>query len=259
MGSSARSEARLAGEAPFKMLGGSFTMMVLRIDDPADHTFFPLLLDKIAQAPNFFRHAPVVLDIQALAASGRPFNFAEFSRRLRQHQLIPVGVQNGSEALNQAATAAGLSILPPGRPAQMADRAREMAAGSAGAKDAPAAAEADAAAEAGTRSQLITEPVRSGRQLYAHQGDLVVMAPVSHGAELLADGHIHVYGPLRGRALAGVTGDVNARIFCQSLDAELISVAGYWRVREDIDEDLIGKPVQIRLDGERLLIERLAS
>jgi len=100
--------------------------------------------------------------------------------------------------------------------------------------------------------------VRSGRQLYAHRGDLVIMAPVSHGAELLADGHIHVYGPLRGRALAGVTGDVNARIFCQSLDAELISVAGYWRVREDIDESLIGKPVQIRLEGERLLIERLA-
>src|SRR3546814_392004 len=254
MGSSARSESRLAGGAPFKLLGGSFTMMVLRIDDPEDHTFFPLLLDKIAQAPNFFRHAPVVLDIQAVAESGRPFNFAEFGRRLRQHQLIPVGVQNGTDALNQAAISAGMSVLPPGRPAQMADRAREMSAAESPSdgRDAPDP-------DSGTGGQLVTEPVRSGRQIYAHRGDLVVMAPVSHGAELLADGHIHVYGPLRGRALAGVTGDVNARIFCQSLDAELISVAGYWRVREDIDEGLIGKPVQIRLEGERLLIERLAA
>jgi septum site-determining protein MinC len=254
MGSSARSESQLAGEAPFKLMGGSYTMMVLRIEDPNDHTFFPLLLDKIAQAPNFFRHAPVVLDVQAIAESGRPFNFAEFGRRLRQHLLIPVGVQNGNDALNQAAISAGMSVLPPGRPAQMADRAREMASAEGTAAREPQAA----ATEPGSGSLLVTDPVRSGRQLYAHRGDLVIMAPVSHGAELLADGHIHVYGPLRGRALAGVTGDVNARIFCQSLDAELISVAGYWRVREDIDESLIGKPVQIRLEGERLLIERLA-
>jgi septum site-determining protein MinC len=105
---------------------------------------------------------------------------------------------------------------------------------------------------------VITQPVRSGRQVYAHQGDLVVLATASPGAELLADGHIHVYGPLRGRALAGVSGDTRARIFCRSLEAELVSVAGYWRVRDDIPEDLIGKPVQIFLEDERVMIEPLS-
>ncbi len=84
------------------------------------------------------------------------------------------------------------------------------------------------------------------------------MASISAGAELLADGHIHVYGALRGRALAGVSGDTEARIFCRSLEAELVSIAGYWRVRDDIPEALIGKPVQIFLDGERIAIEPLA-
>ena len=83
------------------------------------------------------------------------------------------------------------------------------------------------------------------------------MTTVSTGAELLADGHVHVYGRLRGRAHAGVTGDQTARIFCQSLDAELVSIAGHWQVREDIPEDLIGRAVQIFLDGDRLTIEPL--
>jgi septum site-determining protein MinC len=85
----------------------------------------------------------------------------------------------------------------------------------------------------------------------------VANAPVSPGAELIADGHVHVYGPLRGRALAGVHGDTTARIFCQSLEAELVSIAGAYRVRDDIDDALIGKPAQIRLKNERIIIDPL--
>lgn len=84
------------------------------------------------------------------------------------------------------------------------------------------------------------------------------MSSIGSGAELLADGHIHVYGALRGRALAGVSGDREARIFCRSLEAELVSIAGYWRVRDDIPEALIGKPAQIFLDSDRIAIEPLA-
>src|SRR3546814_15270386 len=108
---------------------------------------------------------------------------------------------------------------------------------------------------------MIGRPPRSTRT-YTLFPYTTLLRSVSHGAELLADGHIHVYGPLRGRALAGVTGDVNARIFCQSLDAELISVAGYWRVREDIDEGLIGKPVDrksTRLNSRHYSASRLPS
>jgi len=105
--------------------------------------------------------------------------------------------------------------------------------------------------------QLMRRPVRSGQQVYARETDLIVMGQVGPGAEVIADNHIHVYGPLRGRALCGVTGNTDARIFCQSLEAELVSVAGNYRVLESIPEDLRGKPAQIWLDDERLNIEPL--
>ena len=249
---------------PFQLRGGAYTLLVLRLDDPKDPVLFQALADKIAQAPNFFRHAPVVIDLQNLA-DAPPFNMAELGRRLRQHQLVPIGVQNGSEEQNRAAINAGWSLFPEGRQAPLRENttvprpAPEPAAPAA----VTAAVEAAKAGAAGDEAQtsparLVTQPVRSGRQVYAHGGDLVVMASISAGAELLADGHIHVYGALRGRALAGVSGDVEARIFCRSLEAELVSIAGYWRVRDDIPEALIGKPVQIFLDGERIAIEPLA-
>jgi len=105
--------------------------------------------------------------------------------------------------------------------------------------------------------QLMTRPVRSGQQVYARETDLIVMGQVGAGAEVIADNHIHIYGALRGRALCGVAGNTDARIFCQSLEAELVSVAGNFRVLESIPEDLRGKPAQIWLDQERLNIEPL--
>src|SRR5690606_16388031 len=101
--------------------------------------------------------------------------------------------------------------------------------------------------------------VRSGRQIYAQGGDLVIVGPVSPGAELLADGSIHVYGALRGRALAGVSGDERARIFCQSLEAELISIAGLYRIAEDIDRAVLRKQVQIYLEEGRLRFAPVVS
>lgn len=237
--------------APFQLRGGSFTLIVLRLTDPKDPTFYPALMDKIGQAPGFFRHAPVVLDLQDLA-NAPPFNMAEIGRRLRQHRLIPIGVQNGTEEQNRAALNAGMSILPEGRQAPLRT---STTTDSTPAEPHIGRVEADPVA--GTSAKLITQPVRSGQQIYAHRGDLVVLASISPGAELLADGHIHVYGALRGRAMAGISGDTNARIFCQTLEAELVSLAGYWRVRDDIPERLIGKPVQIFLEAERMTIEPL--
>jgi len=107
-------------------------------------------------------------------------------------------------------------------------------------------------------TRVITTPIRGGQQIYAQGGDLVVIAAVSPGAELLADGNIHVYGPLRGRALAGVKGDPKARIFCQQLAAEMVSVAGHYKVAEDLRrEPLWGQPVQVGLAGDVLNITRL--
>ena len=104
---------------------------------------------------------------------------------------------------------------------------------------------------------LITKPVRSGQQIYARETDLIIMGPVGPGAEVIADNNIHIYGPLRGRALCGVSGNSKTRIFCQSLEAELVSVAGNYRMLETIPAELRGKPAQIWLDNDRLSIEPL--
>jgi len=103
---------------------------------------------------------------------------------------------------------------------------------------------------------LITQPIRSGQRIYAH-GDLIVLAQVSAGAEILAEGNIHVYGSLRGRALAGVQGNIEARIFCSDLQAELISIAGTYKISEDLTETVRNRPVQVCLQNNTLTIKDL--
>ncbi|MGB9647734.1 MAG: septum site-determining protein MinC, partial [Stellaceae bacterium] len=112
------------------------------------------------------------------------------------------------------------------------------------------------AAPSAAKSRLITQPVRSGTQIYVRGADLVVTAPVSPGAEIMADGNIHVYAALRGRALAGAGGDAEARIFCSRLEAELVSIAGHYLVSDQIPAEHRGLPVQIALVDDRLTIER---
>lgn len=269
--------AEQSARPPFQLRGGAYTMIVLRLIEPKHPEFYQLLMEKVAQAPGFFTDAPVVLDLQDLAQAP-PFNMAELRRRLRQHRLMAFGVQNGTEEQNRIAVNAGMVVLPPGRRAPVRAVPGPEPAGAkapeeprSGAGDGPAAeamvsadgAQAGAAAldderaAAGAGSKVIIHPVRSGRQIYAQGADLIVLASISPGAELIADGHIHVYGTLRGRALAGIAGNTEARIFCRSLEAELVSIAGYWRVRDDIPETLIGKPVQIFLENEHVVIEEL--
>lgn len=132
---------------------------------------------------------------------------------------------------------------------------------SAGGRAVPAPRDSDAkatAAEPARETLVIDQTVRSGQQIYS-RGDLVVLAPVGTGAELMAEGHIHVYSNLRGRALAGVRGDTRARIFCQQLNAELVSIAGHYRVSEDLPERWQGEAVQLTLDGEAMLFSPLKS
>jgi septum site-determining protein MinC len=106
-------------------------------------------------------------------------------------------------------------------------------------------------------AETITRPIRSGQRRHKRDGDLIILAQVSEGAEVMADGNIHIYGTLRGRALAGVHGDTSARIYCQNLQAELVAIAGHYRVSEDIDDAFKNHPVQIYLSGQYLIIEKL--
>jgi septum site-determining protein MinC len=251
---------------PFRLKGGGFTLLVLEPLDLRAPDFFRRLMDRLTQAPNFYRNAPVVIDLQALT-DGRPINFAEMSNRLRQHKLIPVGVMSATPEQALGAANAGLALLPAARPTAVSEqrapeprspRTEAPAPQPVATKAPPVMAVAGGPAPSRT-ALVVVEPVRAGAQVYAEGRDLVLLGAVSPGAEVLADGHIHAYGRLRGRALAGIGGDEGARIFCRALDAELVSIAGRFRVNEDMDQRVMGKPAQIYLDGGFLMIEPLGA
>lgn len=234
-------------QPPFQVRGSLQTVLALRLLAPDDPNFIPRLVDKVAHSPDFFRNAPLVLDVGALAGQD-PLDFALLAEHLRQHRLMPVGVQNGSPEWNEAAMAAGLAVFGPGSAPRSVPETPVRSG-------APAAGIAPAA-KAGP-ARVVNEPVRGGQQIVA-AGDLVVTAPVSVGAELCATGHIHVYGTLRGRAFAGIEGDEAAMIFCDQLEAELLSIAGVHLVAEEIDPKHQRRRARVELEDERLVIRNLA-
>lgn len=252
----------------FDLKGSSFTLPVLQLLNPDMAAVSRDLGEKVGQAPEFFQNAPVVIDLQHLGGSNTRVDFALLVGLLRGHGMIPVGVRGGNEAQNQVASAMELAILAAERSERPRPAVSVPAGGATTATPAASAASASPKAASGERvastaaatpsgTRMINHPVRSGQRIFVQGGDLVVLASVSSGAELLAEGNIHVYGTLRGRALAGIKGDMQARIFCQGLEAELVSIAGHYRVSEDLDETLRSKAVQIFLDGQRLAIQAL--
>jgi septum site-determining protein MinC len=233
--------------------GAIFTVMVVRADMLRDPAFEAELAEQIRRSPRFFLNAPVVLDLRDTAAFATPGEFAEAKETLRRHTLALVGVQNALPAQIEAAAVAGLAGFAPNSTGPRRQRASEPAATAAPPPPSPAPQPADTAA---AKTRLVTQPVRSGTQIYARGADLIVTAAVSPGAEIIADGNIHVYGPLRGRALAGAAGDTQARIFCNRFEAELVSIAGRYLVSDQIPPRERGLAVQIALVDERLTITR---
>jgi septum site-determining protein MinC len=229
--------------------GAVFTVMVVRAHNLRDPAFESELAEQIQRSPRFFLNAPVVLDLRDAADFTREAEFAEAREVLRRHTLALIGVQNALPAQADTAARAGLASFAPN--ATQPSRPRP-------AEPAPNAAPTQAPADPGAagKALLITQPVRSGTQIYARGGDLVVTAAVSPGAEIMADGNIHVYGALRGRALAGARGDVEARIFCSRLEAELVSIAGHYLVSDQLPPNRRGLAVQIALVDDRLTIEQ---
>lgn len=246
----------LDNDPVFNLKGGMLTVTVIEVVRLDTGRFARQLGDKAAQAPNLFRDTPVVLSLEKLDAHMNVSTLAGLLQICRNHGLVPVALR-GSENFRPLAQQSGLVLMPPGRGR---DRAVEMPVSDDAAAATPAATEpaAEIAAAAPGQNKIVTQPIRSGQQVYAPGGDLIVMAPVSAGSELLADGNIHVYGPLRGRALAGVRGDTQARIFCQSLEAELVSVAGHYKVAEDLRKESLWKSaVHVCLEGDSLKIAAL--
>ncbi|HDY99690.1 MAG TPA: septum site-determining protein MinC [Pseudomonas sabulinigri] len=240
----------LDNDPVFNLKGGMLTMTVVELARLSQDHFARQLAEKVEQAPNFFVDTPVVIALDKLTDRIDAAALKGLLEICRQHGLQPVALRGG-ESFRPLAQSAGMVLVPVGR-----QREKSIETPALRPEPAPVAQAPRAAPSGG--GKLITEPVRSGQQVYARGGDLIVMAPVSAGAELLADGHIHVYGPLRGRALAGVQGNTEARIFCQNLEAELVSIAGHYKVAEDLRKEKQWKQaVHISLDGDSLKMTAL--
>lgn len=223
----------------FKLKGRLYTFTVLQVLHINSEVFTQQLVETITRAPKLFERTPVVFDLSAVCHL--EFDLNALLQIARTHGMIPVAIQGGNALHDTLAQCQGLAILHASatQDKPIIERVIE-----------PTHAQIEVA-----KTKLLTTPVRSGQQVVAKGADLIVTSSVSHGAELLADGSIHVYGALRGRALAGISGDQEVRIFCQSLEAELVSIAGFYRLSDAIEPH--NGPCQIYLLDEHIHIEPL--
>lgn len=238
--------------AVFDLKGSAFTILALSLRRNDLDALTEQLAEKVRQAPDFFRNAPVVISLRELDED-EELDMARLVSIVRELGFIPAGIVSGSEAQNQYAASlqiAALTARAGFRPPQEAEPTEEL-------ETEPVVSVAAQEQSRAEPSVIITEPVRSGQSVVIEQGDLTVLASVGSGAEIAAPGNIHVYGALRGRAFAGCQGTQTARIFCQRLEAELLSIAGVHLVSEDFPAQLRSKAVQVRLHGGRLHIMAL--
>jgi septum site-determining protein MinC len=255
---------------PFELEGMVSTVTVLRLLTPDLAAIRKGLANKIEQMPGFFQDAPVALDLSALEGSDedeeppaqgrREVPLAQLAGLLSDLKLVPVGIRHLRETRRAEARAVGLGLLRGSgrkalKPKEVPVEAASAASGAPSAP-APSAQRGDDRRrnEDPLGALMLRAPLRSGQVVYAEQTDAIVLAHVNAGAELIADGNIHIYGALRGRALAGAHGNGEARIFCKSLEAELVAIAGCYLRSDEIPEARRGKPAQIYLEKEQLVI-----
>ncbi len=251
----------LAGNAPatFEIKSANLPLVALRLKSTDLAALAAELASQYGDLPDFFDNEPLVIDLSALAADAGELDFPALIALLRHHRLAPLAFKGGGDQRVAAALAAGLVAAP--------DAVLTRASAPPQPAPEPAAAPAEPEppqAPVALPALVIDKPLRSGQQVYARGRDLVVMAMVNAGAEVIADGHIHVYAPLRGKAIAGARGNADARIFALSLEPELISIAGIYRTTENaLPPEIWGHATQVRLvpgpDGERLVMEPLSS
>lgn len=236
-------------ESAFTFKGGMLPMTVMELTSADPERIREQLAGKLNQAPAFFQHTPVVLSVERLAEPHLALE--RICAVCRTHKLLPVAVRGGTDPVRQSAWALGLGWFPP----LEASRPRPLESVPSG--HVAGAEHATAEALPGGTGRIFCGTVRSGQQISAPEGDLVVVGAVNAGAEVLAGGSVHVYGPLRGRALAGIHGNPLAGIFCRELRAELLSVAGNYKRLDDVDPRLLNSAVQVRLVDDQLCITPL--
>ncbi|MDB4969036.1 MAG: hypothetical protein JWN44_4725 [Myxococcales bacterium] len=253
----ALTERKISSGPAFEVKGTIAPVTVLCLRSTELDRIEAELRARVEPAPQMFLNAPIVIDVADIEGELDSLSLPGLVERLRRCRLIPIGVAHLPAAQAKLAAEMGLAVVQLGfgrtRGARANSPAHEMPPAAAAAPvaapaPAPAAAPAPTAKSAPSEQPAtltISSPVRGGQVVYANRTDLVVMAAVNPGAQVIADGHIHIYGRLMGRALAGAHGQTDARVFCQSLEAELVSVGGEFLTAEDIPAKMHGKPAQI--------------
>ena len=232
-------EREQAVEIRFGQVG--LVQVRIRTTDPG--TIVDELTGRVATAPRFFERTAVCLDLGALGAAPAASELRRVLEAIRRAGMLCVGLAHGAPDVDAIAAALELPVLMHFRPQAQAVPVLKPVE-----------------SEPAVHSALVHgQPVRSGQRLYAKSRDLVVTAAVGAGAEVMADGCVHVYGALRGRAMAGVHGEAAARVFCHEFYAELVSIAGVFRVFETVPQELAGRPVQAWLQGEQLHFARIGT
>ncbi len=220
--------------------------------------------EKRDEAPQFFMQSPIIIDCAELGDKATQLDFDALNKGLLDLGFIPVGVRNIPSSMNEQIAKSGWAIMRTTQDAIANTSEKQAVEDVAGdentdVREGEGVDEVAQQAPTAISSVTVDRPVRSGQQIYAASADMTVLAPTSAGSEVMADGSIHVYGAIRGRVLAGARGNTSARIFCQSLQAELIAIAGRYQLLDESNTELKGKPAMIHLEGEKLIIEPLAS
>jgi septum site-determining protein MinC len=222
---------------------GQIGLMQLRIRTTDTGALLDELTGRMNTAPNFFRRTAVCIDLSDLETAPGAEQIKAILDAVRRAGMLAVGLASASAEIEALSNAVDLPILSAFRPANHSVAAAEPV---------QRVETEPVPAETGVAAMIQQHTVRSGQRIYARNRDLVITAGVGAGAEVIADGCVHIYGSLRGRAMAGAHGQLNARVFCQEFHAELVSIAGVFRVFETIPAALAGRPVQAWLDGEDL-------
>jgi len=208
--------------------------------------------ERVERAPKLFGRAAVIIDFGGLTQAPDLATARSLIDGLRAAGVLPCALAYGTREIEELSEQLGLPLL-----AKFREQYQRVEAAAPAPAPAPPPRAPEPPRAAGMPGMIQKTPVRSGQQLYAEQRDLTVLTTVGAGAEVISDGSIHIYGSLRGRALAGASGNVEARIFCREFHAELVAIAGHYKVLDDIPRELRGRPVQVWLDGDQLMLAAL--
>lgn len=245
--------------AAFKLKASFFPITVIKFQRSDQRSVLQQLKEVQRTAPNYFNQSPVIIDVTDLKRPAKGLDLAKLVQTLRQHQLMPVGAQGLLPAEAASAKELGLALWRASASTESASTSAQV--GETSAEYTPRQESEEPAPAAllppKCSNTIVTKPVRSGMRVYAKQSNLILLAPVSSGAECIADGDVFCYAPVRGRLLAGAGGDLQAQIFCQSLEAELIAIAGYYLLYDEYPVEKTGH-FQIVVQENKLHINNWA-